>query len=100
MTENHQNFLGMKHGVFNRVDTWWGSFLYSDRLVNSAISGSNRAGRSRSVGKLKYAKNDFFQFQLGMGYGVRKMTARVWRVFLLFRSTFFFSDPKFPGNWE
>ena len=27
-------------------------------------------------------KMTFFQFQLGMGYGVRKMTARVWRVFL------------------
>ena len=32
-------------------------------------------------------KMTFFHFQLGMGYGVRKMTARVWRVFLLFRST-------------
>ena len=30
-------------------------------------------------------KMTFFQFRLGMGYGVRKMTARVWRVFLLYR---------------
>ena len=28
-------------------------------------------------------KMSFFQYRLGMGYGVRKMTARVWRVFLL-----------------
>jgi hypothetical protein len=29
MTENHQNFLfsGMRHGVSNRMGTWWGSFL-------------------------------------------------------------------------
>ena len=29
MTENHQNFLfqGMKHGISNRMVTWWGSFL-------------------------------------------------------------------------
>ena len=39
-------------------------------------------------------KMTFFQFQLGMGYGVRKMTARVWRVFLLLRSTF--PDPYPP----
>ena len=36
-------------------------------------------------------------FQLGMGYGVRKMTARVWRVFLLLRSTF--PDP-YPPRYE
>ncbi len=39
----------------------------------------------------------FFQFQLGMGYGVRKMTARVWRVFLLIRSTFPDSYPSRYG---
>ena len=29
MTENHQNFyfLGMEHGVSNRMVTWWGSFM-------------------------------------------------------------------------
>ena len=31
---------------------------------------------------VKAVKVTFFQFQLEMGYGVRKMTARVWRVFL------------------
>ena len=36
----------------------------------------------------------FFQFQLGMGYGVRKMTARLWRVFLLLRVTL--PDPYLP----
>ena len=41
-------------------------------------------------------KMTFFLFQLGMGYGVRKMTARVWRVFLLLRSTF--PDP-YPSRY-
>ena len=38
----------------------------------------------------------FFQFQLGMGYGVRKMTARVLRIFLLLRTTF--PDP-YPSRY-
>ena len=42
-------------------------------------------------------KMTFFPFQLGMGYGVRKMTARVWWVFLLFRSTF--PDPS-PSRYR
>ena len=41
-------------------------------------------------------KMTYFQFQLGMGYGVRKMTARVWRVFLLLRSTL--PDP-YPSRY-
>ena len=39
---------------------------------------------------MKFAKNYFFPFSTG--YGMRKMTEGVWRVFLLFRSTF-------PGSY-
>ena len=53
MTENHQNFLfsGMELGC--PIEWAYGGdhFWYSDRLVNSAISGSNRADRPRCVGK-------------------------------------------------
>ena len=36
---------------------------------------------------MKYANNDFFAISTEYGIWVRKMTARVWRVFLLSRAT-------------
>ena len=40
-------------------------------------------------------KITYFQFQLGIGYGMRKMTALVWRVFSLLKSCF--PDP-YPSS--
>ena len=42
------------------------NFWYSDRLVNSAISGSNRADRPRSVGKFSLLPFQILSFAQGL----------------------------------
>jgi hypothetical protein len=69
-----------------------------DELIIFAIHHNFPKHLFRAVEAVKVGRNmqkmNFFQFQPGMGYGVRKMTARVWRVFLLLGSTF--PDPYPP----
>ena len=69
-----------------------------DELIIFAIHGNFPKRLFRAVEAVKRGRNmqkmTFFIIQLRMGYGVRKMTARVWRVFLLLRSTFL--DPYPP----
>jgi hypothetical protein len=71
-----------------------------DELIIFAIHHNFPKRLFRAVEAVKVGWNmqkmNFFLFQLGMGYGVRKMTARVWRVFLLLRSTF--PDP-YPSRY-
>jgi hypothetical protein len=80
-----------------------------DELIIFAIHHNFPKRLFRAVEAVKVGGNmqkmTFFLFQLGMGYGVRKMTARIRRVFLLLRSTLpdpypprygFFSGSKWP----
>jgi hypothetical protein len=57
-----------------------------DELIIFSIHGNFPKCLFRAVEAVKVGLNMlkmcFFLFQVSMGYGVRKMTARVWRVFL------------------
>ena len=68
-----------------------------DELIIFATYGNFPKRLFRAVRILEVGKNMqkmiIFLFQSGMGYGVRKMTERVRRVFLLSRSNF--PDPFF-----
>ena len=71
-----------------------------DELIIFAIHHNFPRRLFRAVEAVKVGRNMqkivFFQFRLGMGYGVRKITARVLRVFLLLRSTL--PDP-YPSRY-
>ena len=61
-----------------------------DELIIFAIHGNFPKRLFRAGEVLKVCKNmqkmTFLLFQVGMGYGVRKMTERAWRVILVLRS--------------
>ena len=74
--------LVKKPNTQGRSSRWADHIHYSPRFSKMLISGCRALGSG-----LKHTQNNFFSIQLGMGYGVHIITARVFRVFFLLRWT-------------